>query len=121
VRVVTIRHRRTGDTLVERAGWYDSLWNRFRGLMLRSPLPDGEGIVLVPCNSVHMALMRMALDVVYFDRDDKVVKTVTGLKPYRVSFGGRRARAAIELPAGTLARSRIAVGDALDFEPATAA
>jgi len=85
--------------------------------MLKPRLLAGEGIVLIPCSSVHMALMRMALDVVYFDRDQKVVKTVAGLKPYRVSFGGRRARAAIELPAGTLARSRIAIGDALDFEP----
>jgi uncharacterized protein len=117
---VAIRERQSGDLLAERAGWYDSLWDRFRGLMLKRRLPAGEGIVLMPCNSVHMALMRMALDVVYFDADQRVVKLVGGLKPYRVSFGGRRARAAIELPAGTLIGKALAVGDRLDFEPVSA-
>jgi uncharacterized membrane protein (UPF0127 family) len=42
---------------------------------------------------------------------------VPSLRPYRVSFGGRHAHAAIELPAGTLRGTNLAVGDYLEFEP----
>jgi uncharacterized protein len=120
MKVVAIMDRRSGATLAEHAGWYDSMWNSFRGLMLRRQLPSGAGIVLTPCNSVHMALMRMPLDVVYFDVEHRIVKLVSDLKPYRVSFGGRGAHAAIELPAGTLRGKDLAVGDSLEFAAVSA-
>jgi uncharacterized protein len=119
--VVAIQDTRTGEALAEQAGWCSSLWSRFRGLMFRRSLPPGGGIVLVPCGSVHMAFMWMALDVVYVDRDLRVVKLVSRLKPYRLSFGGRRAHAAIELPAGTLDGTAVAVGDALRVTPSAGA
>jgi uncharacterized protein len=83
--------------------------------MLRPRLPYGAGIVLSPCNSVHMALMRFAIDVIYLNKDDRVVKIVRNLKPYRVSLGGFHAHAAIELPAGTLTGRDVQLGDLLQM------
>lgn len=116
MRYVQVVDERTGDVLATRAGWYASLWRRFQGLMLRRALPDGEGIVLTPCNSVHMALMRFAIDVVFFDRHNRVVKLSRNLRPYRVAFGGRGAHAAVELPAGSLHARDVQRGDQLRFE-----
>ena len=110
---------RTGDVLAVRAGLCVSPWRRFCGLMLRSSLPEGEGIVLRPCGSVHMALMRFSIDVLYLDRKQRVVKTVANLRPYRASIGGRGAHSAIELPAGAIERFGVEVGDTVTIETCT--
>lgn len=124
MRYVQVFDERTQGVLARRAAWHGSMWHRFRGLMLRRALPEGEGIVLIPCNSVHMALMRFAIDVLYLDRENTVVKTVHSLRPYRISLGGRRAHAAIELPVGTLMRTQVERGDRIrmkDLDTAEAA
>ena len=118
MRFVTITDERTGAILADRAGWCSSHWHRFRGLMLQGSLSSGHGIVLVPCASVHMALMRFAIDVVYLDRERTVLKLVRNLQPYRISFGGRGAHSVVELPEGTLDRLELEVGDHLGFEEA---
>jgi uncharacterized protein len=117
MRSVRIINQRTGTVLAERADWYASPWRRFRGLMLRRSLPEEQGIVLVPCNSVHMALMRFPIDVLFLDRENCATKVVHGLRPYRVAFGARRTHAAVELPAGTLQQRGVQVGDSIAFEP----
>jgi uncharacterized membrane protein (UPF0127 family) len=60
--------------------------------------------------------MRFAIDVVFLDRNGRVVKVVSELKPYRAALGGRGAHSALELPAGAVARCGIAVGDRLVCE-----
>jgi uncharacterized membrane protein (UPF0127 family) len=65
--------------------------------------------------SVHMFFMRFPIDVVFLDRDWKVVRVVQGLRPWRVA-GARRAVAALELPAGAAAEAGIAEGDVLSLE-----
>ena len=60
----------------------DTFLTRFAGLMFRKPLPPATGLFLAPCNSVHMCFMRFAIDVVYLDKDYKIVKVVKKLKPW---------------------------------------
>lgn len=93
-----------------------SVWARFRGLMGRKSLSDGQGLLLDPCSSVHMFFMRFPIDVVFLDRDNKVVKVAPHLKPYRAALGGKRSKKALELPAGSAEWARIEPGDVLTFE-----
>jgi uncharacterized membrane protein (UPF0127 family) len=65
--------------------------------------------------SVHMFFMRFPIDVVFLDRDRKVVRVVHGLRPWRVA-GARRAVAALELPAGAAAEAGVQEGDVLSLE-----
>ena len=93
----------------------DSILSRFRGLMFRDHLPEGHGLALRPCNSIHMFFMRFALDVLFLDRQRRVKKVMLNLKPWRISpivFG---ARTVVELPAGTLGDRRL-VGSKLTLE-----
>jgi uncharacterized membrane protein (UPF0127 family) len=113
MRRVTVHNTTRGTTLADRAEWRGSLWGRGRGLLGRGGLKPGEGIVINPCNSVHMFFMRFAIDVVYLDRRDRVVKTVHNLRPFAVSMGGRSAHHAVELPAGTLSQTQTRPGDQL--------
>lgn len=99
-------------TEVERA---DSPWRRMVGLLGRRSLPPGRGMRFGSTSSLHMMFMRFAIDVVYFDRDERVVKLVSDLKPWRVT-AARGAKGAYELPAGVIADADIAVGDELVLE-----
>ena len=114
MRRVTVRNQ-SRDRELARAEWRGSMLGRARGLLGRASLPSGDGIVISPCSSVHMIFMRFSIDVVYVDREGAVVKTVPGLRPFRLSLGGRGAHVAIELPAGTLDATGTQVGDRLLF------
>lgn len=85
---------------------------RMRGLLGRSGLPAGEGMLLSPAPSIHTAFMRFPIDAVFLDRDFRVLGIVEGLSPWRVA-SRRRARAVLELAAGECARRGIHVGDRL--------
>lgn len=95
----------------------DSPWRRMVGLLGRASLPLGGGMRFEPASSLHMLFMRFAIDVVYVDREERVVKLVSDLKPWRFT-AARGARSAYELPAGTIARVGVEVGDQLVLEPA---
>jgi uncharacterized protein len=103
---------RAGDVVVERCWVADKPWSRMRGLLGRSELPMGEGLLLKPCGSVHMFFMRFAIDVVFLDRELAVVGVVPVLRPWRTA-GRRGAKAALELPAGEAARRGIEPGERL--------
>ena len=70
-----------------------------------------------PASSLHMLFMRFAIDVVYVDREERVVKLVSEFKPWRFS-AARGAHSAYELVAGTIANADIEVGDELILEEA---
>jgi uncharacterized protein len=110
-------YNQTRDTEIACAEWRGSMLGRGGGGGGGGPphLPAGDGIVISPCTSVHMFFMRFPLDVVYIDKQHRVVKTATNVKPWRVSFGGKGAHAAIELPVGAIATSKTEAGDELRF------
>lgn len=92
----------------------DNFLQRLRGLMLRSPasLPLGMGLLIAPCNSIHMMFMRFAIDVVYLAEDYTVVKTVKNVRPWLgISACFKKGTwAVLELPIGSIAHYGLAVG-----------
>jgi uncharacterized membrane protein (UPF0127 family) len=98
---------------VRKAG---SFWARLVGLMGRRGLEEGEGLLLTPCSSVQTLFMRFPIDVIFLDREARVVKVASALGPFRLALGGRGARDALEVAAGTAVRSGTAVGDRLAVE-----
>ena len=92
----------------------DGPWLRMKGLLGRADLPDGEGILLRPASSIHMAFMRFPIDAVFLGRDLTVLKVVRNLAPWRMA-SKRRAHSVLELPAGTCARSGVREGDRLSL------
>jgi len=105
----------SGTTLA-RVSQAHSLWRRTRGLMLRAPLEQGEGIDIRPCGSIHMMFMRFAIDAVFYDRSFRVTKVARGVRPWiGIAFGGKGAWGVIELSAG--AAPGVRPGDVLAFSP----
>ncbi|HOX39082.1 MAG TPA: DUF192 domain-containing protein [Candidatus Brocadiia bacterium] len=103
-----------GATLVENLEIADNPLSRAKGLLGRSGLPDGAGLLIIPCNNIHMFFMRFAIDVVWVDRQNVVLGTINELKKWRVAFCFP-ARAVIELPPGRLRRIEVRKGDQLEI------
>ena len=104
--------RENGETLCERCVLADTALTRMKGLLGRKDLPRGEGILLRPASSVHTGFMRFAIDVVFLDRENRVVKIVHAVAPWKAA-GARGAKAAVELPAGESERHGLNVGEKL--------
>lgn len=90
-----------------------SPWARMVGLLAHRGLPAGEGLLLAPAWSIHTWFMRFAIDVVFLDADDVVLRVYPALPPWRLVSGTRKARTVLEFGAGTLARTPVSVGDRL--------
>jgi uncharacterized membrane protein (UPF0127 family) len=90
------------------------MWGRFRGLMGQRRLSEGEALLIDPCNSVHTFFMRFPIDVLFLDRDDRVLKMSTEIRPFRVAIG-RGARRVLELATGRAKLAGVRVGDRIAF------
>jgi uncharacterized membrane protein (UPF0127 family) len=90
----------------------DGFFSRLRGLLFSPDLKPGEGLLLVPCASVHTAFMRTPIDVVFLDRAGKIRRIVPRLKPWRAAaYAG--AWQTLELAAGEAARLGLQAGQSL--------
>ena len=108
-----------GTVVCERCELAERGLAKMRGLLGRDSLEPGTGMLIDAAPSVHMFFMRFPIDVVFLDRDRKVVRVVQGLRPWRIA-GARRAVAALELPSGAAAGAGLEVGDVLVVEAAGA-
>jgi uncharacterized membrane protein (UPF0127 family) len=95
----------------------DSGPKRNKGLLGRDGLAPGEGLWIVPCESVHTFFMRFPIDLVYLDRSNKVRKVRSAVGPWRLS-ACLSAHSILELPAGTIRATQTQRGDSLEFAPA---
>lgn len=87
---------------------------RRKGLLGRDGLGQGEGLWIVPCESVHTFGMRFSIDLVYLDRKKRVRKVRSGVPPWRLS-ACLSAHSVVELPAGAVRASKMERGDRLEF------
>jgi uncharacterized membrane protein (UPF0127 family) len=89
---------------------------RTKGLLGRKSLDRGEGMWIVPCESVHTFFMRFPLDLIYLDRKHRVKKVRKGVPPWRVSLC-LSAHSVLEFPSGTIRDSQTEVGDSVEIVP----
>lgn len=93
----------------------DSWWGRFRGLLARPRMTEGEGLLLLKCGSVHTVGMAYSIDVAFLDAEGKVVRSIPRLGPWRVGLGGPEAVHTLELPAGRLIETGTVPGARLSW------
>jgi len=109
---------RTGVSLASALETASTPWRRAKGLLGRNALPRGGALLIRPCRAVHTWFMRFSIDVVFVDDHQRVVRIVHRLELFRTAWGGRRARAVIELPAGCADAAGVIEGDRVEFGPA---
>ena len=73
---------------------------RAKGLIGRRGLPPGRGLLILRCNAIHTFFMRFAIDATFYDREDRVIKVVRNVRPWRpFVWGGFRAVKVLETAA----------------------
>ena len=94
----------------------DSGHKRSKGLLGRARLSPGEGLWILPCESVHTFFMQFPIDLVYLDRKHRIRKLRSEMPPWRVS-ACLSAHSVLELGAGTIRNTQTQPGDLLEFSP----
>jgi|SRR5690348_718372 uncharacterized membrane protein (UPF0127 family) len=105
-----------GQVVCARCELADSPLKRMRGLLGRTGLEPGEGMLFRPAGSIHMFFMRFPIDALFCDRDLVVVGVERDLQPWRTA-GRRGAKVVVELPVG--GADGVEVGDRLFLDAAT--
>jgi len=90
-----------------------SYFERTLGLMGKSG-PLTFGLWIMPGPSIHTCFMRVNIDVIFLDKDYKILKIIRSMKPWRMTLYYYNAKSVLELPGGFL-NSELKVGDKLEF------
>jgi uncharacterized membrane protein (UPF0127 family) len=80
----------------------DTFLSRMTGLLKHSSLPEGTGLLITRCNSIHMFFMKFSIDAIFADRNHKVVGIVKKIEPFQLSKFFFRASYVVELPIGKI-------------------
>ncbi len=107
--------------VVDRLETADTYWSRLKGLIGRSEFSRGEGLLFPRCNSVHMWMMSIPIDVVFLEagRSDGAKKWTVGkvfphLKPWKLMpVSDFSSQDVLELPSGTVEALSLKKGDVL--------
>lgn len=84
--------------------------SRRKGWLGRTFAPPGEAIWILPCEAIHCFFMRFPIDVVFLDRDLRVVQVRRSVKPWRIAVCWK-AHSVIEFPEGVIDATATQVGD----------
>ncbi len=113
--IVRVRNESRGTELGDAVTVADRSPERNVGLLKHKGLKAGEGLWIVPCQSVHTFFMKFAIDLVYLDKRRLVRKVRHAVPPWRLS-GCLWAHSVLELPAGSVAETGTQPGDQLLIE-----
>jgi uncharacterized membrane protein (UPF0127 family) len=103
---------RTGGVLASELELARDSRSRRIGLLGRTTFTDGQALIIAPSNAVHTFGMRFPIDLVFVTASGRVTRARAGLGAARVCMSPS-AYAVVELPVGTIARSRTVRGDLL--------
>jgi len=92
----------------------DTFYTRLKGLLGRTGLGKGQGMVLVPCNSIHCIGMKFAIDVIFMDQDNRVIWIRENMEP-GTSESRRDAYSVLEVASGVVNEKGIQIGDVLKW------
>lgn len=91
----------------------DSVLGRLVGLLGKRRLEPDSGLWIFPSRGIHTLGMLFAIDVVFLDRDLKVVALRERVPPFSMTGLYLNAESVLELPAQTISRSGTQMGDQL--------
>lgn len=101
----------TKKTVVsDRCHFANSVLKRMVGLLNRKALAQGEGLLLDRCYGIHTVGMRFPIDVLFLDKELRVIRAVPALPPFRTCVV-KHAVYVLELPSGSIQRSQTSAGD----------
>ncbi len=89
-------------------------FDRTIGLLRSRIVPAGRGMWFDDCSAVHTLFMGCEIDVVFLNRDLRIVQIVRGVRPNRILVAPN-AHVTVELGAGTAEHTKLRFGDRIDL------
>ena len=115
--LIKITVKRTNEVLGEKIRTAETFWQRFRGLMMQAGLNEDEGLLIEPCNSIHMMFMKFPIDAVFLDATNRIKALYSSLRPWiGLSSIHRNAVKVLELKAGSIKKAGLEIDDILLME-----
>jgi uncharacterized protein len=105
-----------GIILAEEAVIAETFFARIRGLLGKKEFMAGQALVIKPCNSIHTFFMRFPIDVLFSDKNNRIIAATPALAAFRISRVYFNAAYVVELPAGVLKTTSTSVGDLLEIK-----
>lgn len=109
--MITLINKSKNKIIGDRIEIAETYCTRLKGLLGKKHLDIGEGLIIRPCNNIHMLFMNISLDIVFMSRSGEVVYLIKGIKPWRISPIVRNAYEVLELPVGIIEVAEIEIGD----------
>jgi len=103
------------SVVADRCRFANTVLKRMVGLLNRRSLDNGEGLLIDRCYGIHTFGMRFAIDVLFLDRELRVLRAVPALPPLRTCMT-KHAVYVLELPAGAIAQTQTQSGDQIQIQ-----
>ncbi|MEA2690165.1 MAG: uncharacterized protein QOD51_2772 [Candidatus Eremiobacteraeota bacterium] len=110
-----LRNTTTGEIVATRIDRLSTFLHRAVGLLARTTIRPDEGVWITSSRAIHTLGMRVAIDVIFVDRDGHVIRVVHNVKPNRVALSCKGAQGVVELGGGALREVDVLPGDVLEL------
>jgi uncharacterized membrane protein (UPF0127 family) len=112
----TLKNASNGKVLATAVNRATNPWSRGVGLLPRAAVAADEGLWIARCNAVHTIGMRATIDLFFLDKEDRVLRIASAVKPNRLAVSCRGAATVVELGAAPEIGRDVLVGDRLILE-----
>jgi uncharacterized membrane protein (UPF0127 family) len=99
-----------GRCVARRVRMACSFQSRCVGLLSRRAIPQEEGLLLMPGGSIHTLGMRFTIDVVFLNRQMRILGLAERVPPWRIRVAPRGTGRVLELAAGQIAATKLTTG-----------
>lgn len=96
-----------------------SFFSRLLGLMFRKSIAEDEALVFYHAPSIHTFFMRFPIDIVFLDKNMRVMKIYPALKPWKLAIC-LHSLLTLEFPPHKVSQTTTKVGDILELIPISA-
>jgi uncharacterized membrane protein (UPF0127 family) len=116
MKLYSLRNTSNGKVIATRVNRAGDPWTRGVGLLPRARVAIDEGLWIAHCSAVHTMGMRATIDLLFLDKDNRVLKIANAVTPGKLSVSCKRASTVVELGSDPGLEREVAVGDLLALE-----
>ena len=114
--VYRVTNAANGAVIAAKVRVADTMKTRAVGLLGRAGMTPDEGLLITRCDSIHTFFMKFPIDLLYLDKDFRVIRVVSDMGPSRMSFCLGKASQVLELKGGVAKNQAELAGAVLRFE-----
>jgi uncharacterized membrane protein (UPF0127 family) len=104
---------KTKEIILEKLIVAKDLKDRTIGLLKYDQISNDQGLWILNCKSIHTFFMKFAIDVVFIDKQMKIVSVAENVNPFRVLYPRWSADSVIETNVGFIKKWKLEIGEVL--------